>query len=205
MRIKISSLMAAIAGFVLLFPAVASAHVVVTPGSVAAGSTMDFSVSVPNEKQIPMTGLQLFIPAAISDVTPTVHAGWTITVTESGDAVSEVTWQGGEIPVGQRDDFSLRAVAPASPTELHWKAVQTYADGSTVAWDQVPTANEKDDDSSSHGPYSVTKVTKAAAPAGGTNTSSTAGTEALVISLAALVLSVVTWLHGRRSGTSKKA
>jgi hypothetical protein len=54
---------------------------------------------------------------------------------EKVERVSEISWTGGNIPAGQRDEFLFSAQAPASSTTIPWKAYQTYADGSVVAWD----------------------------------------------------------------------
>jgi len=151
----------AIVGFGLLLPVAASAHVSVTPATVGVGERETFSVSVPNEKEIDVTGIKLDIPSGLEGVTPTVKPGWTISVDKTGtgeDAiVKSITWSGGVIPAGQRDDFTFRALVPEKVTDLQWNAYQTYADGTTVAWNQKPTENESE--SEANGPYSVTKVT----------------------------------------------
>lgn len=138
----------------------ASAHVVVKPASVGVAAFQTFTMGVPVEKDITTTGLRLVIPDGLKYVSPNVKPGWSVSVKKEGEGedahVTEISWTGGSIPSGQRDDFVFSAQAPAKEGELHWKAYQTYADGSIVTWDQEPK-DERDDDSAG-GPYSVTKV-----------------------------------------------
>jgi uncharacterized protein YcnI len=140
----------------------AYAHVVVVPKTVNVGAFQTFTVGVPNEKEIPTTGVKLIIPEGLMHVTPTVKAGWTITMKESGDEgkVVEIDWIGGSIPEGQRDDFSFSAQAPANETTLIWKAYQTYQNGEVVAWDQDSSSNNHDGEVN---PYSTTVITNDAA------------------------------------------
>jgi uncharacterized protein YcnI len=140
---------------VVTLPAVAFAHVVVTPKVASPAQRLVFNVSVPNEKAVAVAKLKVLIPDAVTSVTPTSKEGWTITTTKNTDSeVTSITWTGA-IPAGERQDFSFSAQAPAKPTELNWKAYQTYADGSVVHWDQTPTGDHESEDS---GPYSITKV-----------------------------------------------
>ena len=175
---------------VLLCPAAAFAHVIVTPAQVSAGQELVFNESVPNEERTAVISVELLIPAGVADVIPTVKPGWTIDTTSSGSAgnseISSITWTG-NIPVGQRDDFTFSAQILGTSSELDWKAYQTYADGSVVHWDQKPAGS--DDSTGSAGPYSVTKVVS-------TSSSSTAAPSenkfifALIMSGAALLFSL---------------
>ncbi len=182
-------LVSATAGLVLTFvlPAIAFAHVIVTPTRAGVGEELVFSVSVPNERNVAVSSVKLDIPAGVDEVTPTMIPGFTISTTGSTDKVSSITWTG-NIPVGQREDFSFGAQVPAKAAQLDWKAYQTYVDGTVVHWDQKP---EGDDDSiGTAGPYSVTKVVNdlgSNTPASG---SSTKNTLALAFSVAALIVSI---------------
>jgi uncharacterized protein YcnI len=184
---------------VVLMPAVAFAHVVVTPNKVGVGSELTFNISVPNEQQTPIVNVKLDIPDGVSEVIPTAKDGWTIDTTTNGDAkdpeVTAITWSAGTIPVGQRDDFSFSAQVPAKATSLDWKAYQTYADGTVVHWDQKPAGS--DDSTGNAGPYSVTTVVNDlnASSTATTKTSSSNANIALVLSLVALVLGATALLH----------
>ncbi len=177
----------------LATPVVASAHVVVTPNTALTGQELVFSVSAPNERKVAVTSVTLDIPAGVSQVIPTTAPGWSITLATSYGAITAVTWTDGQIPAGQRQDFSLSAVMPANSGELNWKAYQTYADGTIVSWDQKPVANAKDDDTAAKGPYSTTTVSSNAPGA----TKSGGTTLPLALSVAALALSALAFLRRR--------
>ena len=182
---KIQLFIVATASAFIALAGTAMAHVVVTPSSVGVASFQTFSVSVPTEKDVPTVALKLVIPAGLNEVVPTVKTGWQIDTKGSGDQVTEIDWTGGTIPVGLRDDFTFNAQAPANPTELHWKAYQTYADGSVVSWDAVPTGD--DDANGDKGPYSITKVVNDLnQPAESTNNNG-----AYVVAVTALALAVL--------------
>jgi uncharacterized protein YcnI len=181
---------------VLALPAVAFAHVIVTPGQAGVGEELVFNVSVPNEKEVAVTSVKLDVPKGVTDVTPTVVPGFTISTDGGDNNVTALTWTG-TIPVGQREDFSFGAQVPASATQLDWKAYQTYADGTVVHWDQKPAGS--DDATGNAGPYSVTKVVNDLDSSMTTDTkSSNTDTLALVFSIAALVLSVAGLFIRRR-------
>lgn len=193
MKLKLMTGISTVIAVLALMTPLASAHVVVTPATAAPAERVLFTVSVPNEKSMPMTGLRVSLPAGVKDVMPTVHPGWTIAVSTEGSATG-ISWTGGELPTGQRDDFSFRVQVPSKTGELQWKAYQTYADGTTVAWDQAPTSKEGEGEGA--GPYSVTKVLEAAPEKPVAKTSGTA-TAALGISLAALLLGVANLVRKR--------
>ena len=155
-----------VSALALSFVGVASAHVVVKPGEALTGAFLTFNVSVPVEKDIATTDIKLDVPAGLGHVTPTVKPGWTIQVDKEGlgeeAAVKSIIWSGNEIGAGYRDDFTFSAKTPDKPTELQWKAYQTYADGSVVEWnlaeDNQPKKVDGSPDFSKSGPFSVTKI-----------------------------------------------
>jgi uncharacterized repeat protein (TIGR01451 family) len=198
---KISAVLAVLA--VLVIPATASAHVVVTPDTAKVGERVTFSISVPNEKEVAVTGVKITVPTGLNGATPTVKPGWTITVDKTGEGetavVKSITWTGGTIPTGQRDDFTFRGQAPSKAGDLQWKALQTYADGTAVNWNQKPTSGESDSETA--GPYSVTKV---ADDLTGQNTAETARDDGdntnllpTILATAAIVISVVALVRKR--------
>jgi uncharacterized protein YcnI len=187
---------------IAIIPASAFAHVIVTPGQVGIGSELTFNISVPNEQDTPVTNLKLDIPNGVTDVVPTTKDGWTISTTLNGDSkdpeVTSITWSDGNIPVGQRQDFSFSAQVPGSATELDWKAYQTYGDGTIVHWDQKPAGS--DDSTGDAGPYSVTHVVNDLTSSSSVTTSSEGSSSLLplFISIAAVVLSFGSILIRRR-------
>lgn len=177
---------------ILATPGLALAHVVVKPSEALTGAYQTFTTSVPNEKDISVTGIRVVIPDSIESVTPTVKPGWEITTKKSGDKITEISWTGGTIPTEQRDDFSFSAHLPSKAGDIQWKAYQTYQDGSVVSWDQKPVedhGHESEDESK--GPYSVTTVSDESKDTAGTQNNSSS-IALYVISIAALALSVFT-------------
>ena len=142
----------------LFFSATVSAHVVISPNEVLTSQRATYAISVPNEHDMPIIGVRLIIPEGLTSVRPFAKVGWNIEVVKTGEGentnVTEIIWTsaGGTVPVDLKDDFQFGAKAPQNPTELQWKAYETYADGMVVAWDQKPSEAED------NLPYSVTKV-----------------------------------------------
>jgi len=175
---------------VLALPAITFAHVVVTPNQAGVGARTLFSVSVPNEKEVAVSSVTLYIPNGLEDTQPNVMAGWDVTTEKNkSGTVTSITWTG-TIPVGQRADLVFKAQTPATAGELDWKAYQTYADGTIVHWDQKPSAEGNTDDGSDTGPYSITNVTDDLDTAATSTNDSAKTTLAFVCSLAALALSI---------------
>lgn len=145
---------------------IALAHVVVKPNQVGIGSFQTFTTGVPNEKDLPVTGLKLLIPENLASVSPNVKPGWTVSIKKTGEGeeakVTEISWTGGSIPAGQRDDFLFSAKSPSEAGVIVWKAYQTYQDGTVVGWDQDPNGPKPSitpgHDEGGLTPYSVTKV-----------------------------------------------
>lgn len=142
---------------VLLLPSIASAHVVVKPATVNVGEFTTYTVSVPNERNFAVTEIKIEIPSGLQHVTPTVKNGWTVTPQKPDEdaPVTAITWTGGLIPAGLRDDFTFSAQAPEKESTIVWKAYQTYEDGKVVSWNQAADSKSEDKDS---GPYSTTQV-----------------------------------------------
>lgn len=175
-----------------LAPLTTSAHVVVKPDSVGVAKYQTFTVSVPNEKEVPTIAVKLVVPDSVDSVTPTVKLGWKIEV--SG---KEVTWTGGSIPSGQRDDFSFSTKAPAEPTKLAWKAYQTYSDGTVVSWDQNPAEASGNKEAT---PYSITKVVNDLTPV---PTNQDTDKTSRNISYLALALSLIAFVTAVRAKAQK--
>lgn len=142
-----------------LLVAPVSAHVVVRPAEVLTGAFQTFTVGVPNEKEVSTVRIKVLIPENAQYVTPTAKPGWTITTEKTGTGetakVTSITWSDGAVVSGQRDDFTFSAKVPDSDSQLEWKAYQTYADGTEVAWD---SKEESEEEGTNKGPLSVTKV-----------------------------------------------
>lgn len=161
----VSRFVAAIASIgviVFSFAATASAHVTVKPAEVIMSGYQIFTVNVPNEKEISTTSIKLIVPEGLAYVQPTQKIGWNIDIETEGTGdsavVKSITWSGGEVKNGFRDEFAFSAQVPAEATEIQWKAYQTYADGTVVSWDKASSGDGHDSADENSGPFSVTKV-----------------------------------------------
>ena len=138
-------------GLVVLAAGPAAAHVEIDPGTAPKGSTTTFSFRVPNEKDnASTTSVEVDFPTdhPIAEVLVQEKPGWTFTVekqtlpkpikSESGEvteAVSKITWTGGQIQPGGFDLFPVFAgPLPTNVSQLEFKALQTYSDGDVVQW-----------------------------------------------------------------------
>jgi uncharacterized protein YcnI len=195
---KIRLFLASLASIVALsmIPGAAFAHVVVKPVETTVGSFDTYTVSVPNEKEIAVTSVRLQIPKGLSYVTPTTKPEWSIDVEKDGDVVRNITWKDGTIPAGQRQDFTFSAQAPAAAGHMTWKAYQTYADGTVVAWDKAPTNSDIEGENS--GPFSVTNIKDDTEEAKVAVTAAPNTTLALIISIVAVVLSAASLFIRKR-------
>jgi uncharacterized protein YcnI len=168
-------------GVVVLVAGPAAAHVTIDPGSARKGSTTKFSFQVPNEKDNASTvGLEVTFPSdhPIASVSVLEKAGWSFSIEkqplpkpikspfggEVTEAVSKITWTGGQIQPGAFDLFTVRAgPLPKNVNQLEFQASQTYSDGEVVQWIE-PTV--KGGDEPEH-PAPVLKLTKASGESGG--------------------------------------
>src|SRR5579862_4566036 len=106
---KLGAILLSIVGLLTVSVTPAFAHVIVYPHQVGIAATQDFTVSVPNERDNPVTAVKLIIPKGLTDVSPNATPGWDITIKSKGSGddavVSEIDWNNGSIPVGQREEF----------------------------------------------------------------------------------------------------
>lgn len=134
----------------------ASAHVtVLAPGATPGGGDQEITFRVPVEKDSDMVGLALALPTTtpIASVDVKPIPGWTHTEqtvrlatpikTDDGDiteAVSQITWKaaaGQGLKPGEFGEFTIIAGQLPDTPELKFGAVQTYADGSVVRWNET--------------------------------------------------------------------
>ena len=199
----------------LSLPAAASAHVVLLPNSVPAGSENTFNVRVPNEQDNARTvKVDVQLPPGILSASYAPVPGWTGKVittqlpkpmmTDDGPVtqeVSEVIWTatGGGIGAGQFQLFPLTMLLPGKEGQtLTFKALQTYSNGDVVRWIGTPSASE---------PAPTVKLTAASGDAmgmaqteKGEHSSSDDGLAiaALVLGGFALVIGIVALVLARR-------
>lgn len=144
---------AALVVSVVLIGAPAWAHITIQPGSAVKGSFQILSFSVPTESETAST-TQIEVDFPTSTPIPFVSIqpkpGWTYAVekttlpkpvkTDDGEvteAVSKITWSGGEIKPGEFDLFTISAgPLPTKGKSLTFPTTQTYSDGEVVQWNE---------------------------------------------------------------------
>jgi len=182
----------AVAGAALAFPAAASAHVTVNPGTATQGGYTKVTFRVPNEKDnASTTKVEIAIPTdkPIASVSIKPVPGWTA-VTETGklatpiktddgevtEAVSKITWTAdaaSAIKPGQFQEFDVSLGPLPEADQIVFKTLQTYSDGDVVRWIDEPAAGAE-----AEHPAPTLKLTKAGAAATSTAGASTAAQDA---------------------------
>ena len=122
------------AGALLLFPNTADAHVTVWPKQSATKAHEKYTVRVPNEKQVDTVAVEVRFPAGIQVKSFEQKPGWMTEPTRDASGKTIGARWTGRLPAGQFVEFGVLAVNPASPGDLGWTAVQTYADRTSVEW-----------------------------------------------------------------------
>ena len=218
----------------------ASAHVTITAPGVAAGaSDATITFRVPDESDNASTvGLKVQLPTdhPIAGVLVAPQPGWTAQVkqmklstpikTDDGEiseVVSEIDWKaatGAGIRPGFFGEFTIIAgKLPDGVSSLTFKAVQSYSDGTQVAWIEQPApgssaeaehpaptltlpaaAATTENPSSSAPSASATVTTQASSSSGANKAAATTGiilgAVGVALGAAALVLTIV---RGRRT------
>jgi uncharacterized protein YcnI len=185
--------------FTVLDVGVAAAHVTVSPSSLPQGtSDAVLTFRVPNESTTAsVDALKLQFPLAhpIVLVNPEAGSGWNVSVhmarlpkpitTDDGtftSTTSEIDWSGGSIPVGQFGQFNVLAQGiPTGTSELVFKAIQSYSDGTVVSWIQVPDRTVPDP------PHPAPTITLTGATKSGNNAAAPAAAAPATSSSAAVV------------------
>ncbi len=141
-----------------LMPAFARAHIVADPSESSAGGYLRAAFRIAHGcKGSATTAVTIRIPEGVLSTKPMPKPGWTIEIrtrpldppVEAGhgaklhEAVSEVTWRGGQLDDAHFDEFVLAMRLPDRPGEsLYFPTVQTCERG-IHNWRGVPAAGQK--------------------------------------------------------------
>ncbi|WP_144877334.1 YcnI family protein [Microbacterium sp. 1.5R] len=161
-RTTVAAGVAAGAILALAVPAMASAHVTVSPDELVAGDhgvlTFAFSHGCDDS---PTTSLRITMPEGLASVAPTIDSDWTIDVERGDDGlVSAVTYTAvTPVPNGLRGAVTIGVgLDEDTPETLAFPVVQTCETGSTE-WTQL--AEDGEDSHSLDAPAPVVQVTAA--------------------------------------------
>ena len=203
----------------------ASAHVTVSaPGATRGGGDQEITFRVPVEKDADTVELTVALPTdtPIASVLVDPVPGWTHTqrtstlpkpiVTDDGKittAVSQITWKaqpGHGLHPGEYGSFAIIAGQLPNAPSIIFRALQTYADGSVVRWNQVAAPGATDE------PEDPAPVLDLAEDAGSEQTATASDTQTtstvlpVTLSIIALVVAVcaagfAVYSRPRRNGT----
>lgn len=130
---KLLALAAPASAALLMFTAVASAHVTVMPKESGTGAWETYTMKVPVEKDVNTNKVVLKMPEGAEFQQYEPIPGWTTAVDETAGTV---TWEaeGDGIAAGQFQRFTFVVKNPEQAGDIAWDAFQYYADGSIVEW-----------------------------------------------------------------------
>jgi uncharacterized protein YcnI len=106
-----------------------AAHVIATPAFLSSDSAASIALSVPNERDDPMTGFSVTAPEGLEIQHAHEIVGWTEQI--GGLTAS---WTGGSLAPDDEVSFGMTLRADADPGVLQLQAEQSYDDGAVVRW-----------------------------------------------------------------------
>lgn len=120
-----------------------AAHVVLAVPKATAGTYFKASFMVGHGCDgSPTQRLTLFVPAGVLVAKPQPKSGWKVEMRSAPlavpgkvhgkpvtEAVSEITWSGGELPDAQFDEFQVLLMLPAQQGPLPFRVLQECASG----------------------------------------------------------------------------
>lgn len=133
-----AALAAAAAALALGTAGPAAAHVDVLPTEVAQGEALEFTIRVPNERDLATTRVRVDFPAQI-----TVYSfaapppGWTMRTVRGPDKRFRAAVYSGSLAPNGYVDFHVLGTPFESGTAT-WRTRQTYADGQVKPWTGPP-------------------------------------------------------------------
>lgn len=114
---------------------IAQAHVTVLPRESTLGATEKYTMRVPNEKNVPTVRLETEFPPATDITSIAEKTGWKIEVKkDSTGRITGAIWSGSSIAPRDIVEFVFQARNSSEATELVWKVVQFYEDGTRSEW-----------------------------------------------------------------------
>lgn len=122
-------------------------HVSVDPEEVPVDATEKMALRVGHGCDgSPTTRVTVDVPSRVTSLAPRPKPGWELTVTQEGDEVTAVTWEGGSLPDGQMDEFAFTVRLVGEPGEqVYFPVVQECEEGEH-AWIQIPADDEGHED-----------------------------------------------------------
>ena len=127
----------AAAAAVFLGPAVAQAHVSITPRASTQGATERYTVRIPTEGKVTTTSAELDVPDGVIVETLQAPAGWKHEVTRKDDRISAIAWVA-DVKPGEFIEVGFVARNPRQGDRIVWTLRQRFADGTVTDWTIAP-------------------------------------------------------------------
>lgn len=121
----------------LLAPAVAHAHVSITPRESTQGATEKYTVRIPTEGKVATTAAELDVPEGVIVETMQAPAGFKYEVKRKDDRIVAITWQV-DVKPGEFIEVAFVARNPREAKEIVWILRQRFADGTVTDWTKGP-------------------------------------------------------------------
>lgn len=120
---------------VLVSAAVVSvaAHVTIGPAESRLGANERYVVRVPTEGQVATMGVDLAVPEGVMISGVLASGGWTAEVQRDGNRTVGIRWKV-QIPPRQFGELVFTARNPREGTEIAWRVVQRFEDGTSREW-----------------------------------------------------------------------
>jgi uncharacterized protein YcnI len=114
---------------ILVSSSIAFAHIRIAPTESTAGAREKYTMRVPNEKQVPCSKIEGEFPAGLDIYDFEFKPGWKIDFkkNDKGKIIGAI-WTGKMMPY-EFVEFGMLGINPKESTDLVWKFVQYYDDG----------------------------------------------------------------------------
>jgi uncharacterized protein YcnI len=138
-----------VAAVAVALPALASAHVSVTPRESMAGATEKYTIRIPTEDKVATTGADIEFPEGVIVETIQVPSGWKYDLKRKDDRIVSMAIQA-DVKPGEFIEVAFVARNPRDKKEIVWTLRQRFADGKVTDWTTGPRGTY---------PTAVTKLT----------------------------------------------
>jgi len=136
MRMK-SVRLCTVAALAMFIPAVAHAHVSITPRSSTAGATEKYTIRIPTEGKVATTGADIEFPEGVIVETIQAPAGWKYDLKRQDDRIVSMAIQA-DVKPGEFIEVAFVARNPRSGNRIVWTLRQRFADGTVTDWTKGP-------------------------------------------------------------------
>jgi uncharacterized protein YcnI len=142
---------AAAAALAFLVPALADAHVSITPRQSTHGATERYTVRIPTEGKVATVAAEMEVPEGVIIETLQAPAGWKHDVQRKDGRIVAITWMA-DVKPGEFIEVGFVARNSRRGEQIVWTLRQKFADGTVTDWTVGPQGTR---------PTAVTRLTAA--------------------------------------------